>query len=173
MIEAEADNFGAASDTRFLRFNVHPVYWADKEYESDTAGLRNYTSHSWPIEPLADFRISAQADSSDPSKVYGWRVEYQNIYSLDLREMEVKVKLLRKVEKGLERLQSQFGYPETFAGYVARVGTVLGVKLYGWKADGNSTFMDGNRYRWNDASGISARVDQLTREWAKSIGVES
>jgi hypothetical protein len=168
LIDSDADS-GYGSETKFLRVFAYPVYWADKQYESDTAGLRNYRSSSWPLEPLADFRISAQADSSDPTKIYGWTVGYRDIFALELREAEVKVKLLRKIDRGLERLQSQYGYPESFAAYVARVGSVLGVKLYGWKAEGNATFMDGNRHRWTDASGISMRLDDLTRDWAKTL----
>jgi hypothetical protein len=168
LIDSSSDDM-YGSGTKFLRLHVHPVYWAEKQYESDTAGLRNYTSSDWPIEPLADLRIVAQADSSDPTKVYGWEVEYHGIYSLRLRDAEAKVKLLRKVNRGLEKLQSQYGYPESFAAYVARVGSVLGVKLYGWEAEGDATFMDGNRYRWTDAAGIAMRVENLTRDWSKTL----
>jgi hypothetical protein len=164
IIGAEKPN-DYGSDLRCLRFRAYPVRI------NEAGEIRNFSSGSYDHSPLADLVISAQADSSAPVRPYGFSVEYRNIYSLDLRQAEANVKLLRKLDKGLEKLQAEFGYAETYATFVARVGKVLGVKLYGWTGDARGFYSE-NDYRWTDATGIAGRIDHLTREWAKSAGIE-
>lgn len=156
---------GHADETRFLRFRAYPVRI------NEAGEIRNFSSGSYDHNPLADLVIGGQADSSAPDRPYGFSVEYRNLFSLDLRQAEANVKLLRKLDKGLDKLNAEFGYADSYPVFVARVGKVLGVKLYGWTSDDRGWYSE-NDYRWTDATGIASRVDHLTREWAKEIGVE-
>jgi hypothetical protein len=165
IIGAEKPSDSYSDDVRFLRFRAYPVR------VSDSDGIRNFSSGSYDHSPLADLVISAQVDSSDPMRPYGFEVGYRNLYSLNLREAEANVKLLRKLDKGLEKLNAEFGYADSYAMFVARVGKVLGVKLYGWTL-GDRGWYSENDYRWTDATGIAGRIDHLTREWAKTAGVD-
>lgn len=164
IIGVEKSSYSDPDETRFLRFRAYPVR------VSETDGIRNFSSGSYDHSPLADLVITAQVDSSAPARPYGFAVEYRNIYALNLSQAEANVKLLRKLDKGLEKLTAEFGYADTYATFVARVGKVLGVKLYGWTMDERGWYSE-NDYRWTDATGIAGRIDRLTREWCEKAGI--
>lgn len=133
--------------------------------------LRNYVegypdAHTW----LADLRITAQQTAGLAEQPYAWRVQYMKPYSVDLERAEIMVKTLRKIARGLERLEAEFGYPESFAAYVTRVGSLLKVKQYGWRAERGETFADGTGYRWTDAAGIVSHVQMVVRDHNKVEG---
>lgn len=134
--------------------------------------LRNLLDSSWPREPMADLVITAQADrSGSSSDAYGWRVEYKQPYAVELLRAEEMVKVLRKVSRGLDKMERELGYCESFGAYVARVGKVLGMSAYGWLADDSPSasgpgfqYSDG-RYRWTDAVGMASYVQGLVRDF--------
>lgn len=125
--ENSAGIFGDGGDCLRFKLTVH--------YLNEDGELRNYLDGSGVRrneDAFADLCITAQLDrsSDDP---YGWSVEYRDIYSVNAERAEVMVKTLRKVNRGLEKMQAELGYAETFAGYVARVAKVLGVKTFMWR----------------------------------------
>lgn len=138
---------------------VAPVYAGEDGF------LRNYTD-SWGDEPMADLRISAQADYVSED-AYGWRVEYAQPYSVDLRRAEMMVKTLRKVQRGLDRMERDLGYAESFGAFVARVGKVLGVSRYGWISEHGevSWQYSDNTYRWTDAAGMGLHLSRVVRDF--------
>jgi hypothetical protein len=142
-----------------LRISAHPVM------VTTTGTVRNYVDSVTP-EPWADLRITAQFDHV-ATQPYGWRVEYHNVYAVELARAEAMVKTLRKIERGLERLRAEFGYPESFAAYVARVAKVLGVKQFGWRSPDGGMFPNGTQYRWTDADGLASHVHTLVRDFTK------
>lgn len=130
--------------------------------------LRNYVDgYDDAHTSLADLRITAQQTSGLTAQPYAWRVEYREPYSVDLKRAEIILKTLRKIARGLERLEAEFGYPETFAAYVTRVGSLLKVTRYGWHAERGETFADGSRYRWTDAAGIVSHLQMVVRDHNK------
>lgn len=142
-----------------MRLVVSPVYVGEEGW------LRNFTD-LWGDEPLADLRISAQADYASED-AYGWRVEYAQPYSVDLGRAEVMVKLLRKIQRGLDRMERDLGYAESFGAYVARVGKLLGASRYGWESDNGerSWQYSDNTYRWTDAVGMGLHVSRVVSEF--------
>lgn len=147
-------------DRPTLRLTVRPVY-----IDADDGRLRNYID-SFGKEPLADLTINAQADYvSDDA--YGWRVEYKQPYSVTLRDAETMVKLLRKIDKGLAKLDAKLGRAESFGAYVARVAIVLGVEHFGKKVDANHDY-DGTGYRWLGAENFIYHVETVVSDFKKT-----
>lgn len=147
-----------------LEIVLHPVYI------TSAGEIRNYSSSGFDSEPLADLIVRASYDPklTSPGTTYAWATEYKDVYSVDLRRAEGMVKTLRKVDRGLERAQMEWGHPDTFAAYAMRVAKALGIKTYGYKADGRSNFYDGNDYRWVGAADLQYRINHLIAEHDKA-----
>jgi hypothetical protein len=119
--------------------------------------------------------VRAQGGLDDEQPPYGWEVEYRFDYATDLRlhEVERMVKLLRKVEKGLERSNAKLGYPDTLGAYIARVASILGVDAFGFFAPkGEKMWASGEIIRWDNASHltwtINDRIQYLREQRAKT-----
>ena len=147
----------------FLRIVLHPV-----KVTADGT-IRNFSTGSWDIEPLADFQLSASVDRSvDSSAPYGWTAEYRNAFSVDLRRAEQMIKLLRKVDRGMEKLRGEWGYPATFPVYVSRVAKIIGATSFGFAVDkGRGWSYDDGEYRWTDVDGMTYRINDIVREHQK------
>lgn len=128
---------------------------------SNTGEVRNFSTVGFDADPLGDLHVSAQLDRvATNGQPYGFKVEYREAFSVDLRRADAMVKTLRKVERGLTRIQTELGYAETFPAYLARVAKVLGIKQFGWRiGDRDGPLYEHNRYHWTDASGLSSYVD--------------
>lgn len=154
-------------EPKVLTLKAYPVYI------NEAGELRNFTSGSFDYEALADLAIRAQADSSGAA--YGWSVEYAQPYTVDLRIAEVMVKLLRKINKGLAKLDEKYGPAESYGHYVVRVADVLsvggeagtGIGQFGWKVSGGGSLMANNEYRWTGAAGFIAHVNHVVAEFTK------
>lgn len=156
LLNTETQDYGSP----VLTFSVAPVrLTADGE-------LRNITDSSFDHEPLTDLVISGQLDYV-ADDVYGYRVEYRNVYSVDCKRAEMMAKQLRKIQRGLDKIEADLGYPESFAAFVARVGSVLGAKAYGWRAHRRGGMYADNVYRWTDASGFASHVATLARDFKR------
>lgn len=149
-----------AWDNPVLMFSLTPVY--------DTSeGLRNPPSGSFDADPLSDLQVRAQLDLASEAP-YGWHVEYRQVYSVDLAQAERMVKTLRTIERKLAKYQAELGYPESFVAYAARVAQAIGAKQFGERAAGpRSMFMDGNQYRWGDATHLASWVGQAQDDFQK------
>lgn len=130
---------------RFLRLSAHPVYIIDGE-------VRNFVDGVMTDEPFADLRITAQHDERSSTGPYSWRVDYFQPYTVGLRRAETMVKTLRRIDRRMAAMQTELGYPESYAAYVARVGKVLGVKSYGWRSE--EMTINGTHYQWHGADWI-------------------
>ena len=131
--------------------------------------VRNYSSGSFDAEPMADLVIRAQYDSATGERgPYGWSVEYRDVFCVDLARADAMFKLLRKVNRGLEKLRNEWGYPESFAQYATRVAKILGITTFGWQRAGGSGLYDDNEYHWTDADGLRYRINELVAEHDKA-----
>lgn len=141
-------------------------------YLTEAGELRNFVSSgSLAEDPYDGLRITALADANaDLGDTYGWRAEYRDIFSVDLHRAESMVKTLRKITRGMEKLNAELGYPETFASYAARVAKVLGVKKFGWKVDGRSSTYADNEYRFGDAPTFTYRLTNVLAEYRQPAG---
>lgn len=155
LLDTDAKDYG--DSRRTLHFRAYPVYvLAD-------GSVRNFAG-SLDKDPLADLQITAQHDrvAANP---YGWRVEYRDVFSVDLNRAETMVKTLRRIERRMDAMRDELGYPESFAAYVTRVGKILGVKSYGQYR--REIFPNGSHYRWNGADYVSDYVRHACEEFAK------
>ena len=103
LVSHETNRYG--NDKPTLRFTVRPVR------VTANATIRHFTD-TFGGEPLADLAITAQLDhvAADPHP-YRWRTEYRQPYAVDLRRAQTMVRVLRKIDRGLERMRGQFGPP--------------------------------------------------------------
>lgn len=153
--------------TETQHFGERPTLqlWATPVKVATDGEVFNYVESSYDPAPLADLRVRAQHDYA--AEPYAWRVEYHSPYAVDLRRAQEMAKMLRKVERGLERVRLEYGYPESFPAYVARVGKILGIKRYGWRHPDGGIFPTGERYRWTDVDGMTSHVHTLVRDFGK------
>jgi hypothetical protein len=113
---------------------------------------------------FADFEVSALVKAE--YGVFGLSAEYRDVYSVDVFRAESMVKLLRKVNKGLERLNSERGWVDSndFAGYALRVAEVLGVREFYVENGERESRISGQRERRTDGAGVQLWVQQRVRE---------
>ena len=135
--------------------------------------VRNINSLSrYDQEPLADLRIEAQGHLSE-GRVYGWSVEYREVFSVNAERAEIMAKTLRKVARGLDKLEHEQGAPASFAQYLARVAKILGIKSYGYNASPqpNGWSHDHQEYRWMDVNGIDHYIGSQINKLVEKAGV--
>jgi hypothetical protein len=154
LLETETLNYGHAT----LRLIVRPVYLADD------GSVRNYVS-GFETEPLADLQINGQADYVSDN-AYGWRVEYRTPYSVDLAAAEAMTKLLKRIDRGVAKIDAQLGRAESFGAYVLRVAAVLKVDQFGWKVDPAKDIL-GTGYRWVDADQFGYHVATIVSDFKR------
>src|SRR4051794_5498652 len=96
--------------TVYLRLKAYPVKVLPD------GDIRNFSDHSWPREPLADLIIGAQVDNSGLRDPYGWDKgpTYEHPYEVTLDRAEAMVKTLRRINRGLDKIRAEYGYPETY-----------------------------------------------------------
>jgi len=81
--------------------------------------------HHPVLGDLDDLTVSCQLDPST-TEPYAWRVRYERV-NVDLYTGEKCIKVLRRINAGLERLTQKFGEPLSFGQYLLRVWEILGV----------------------------------------------
>ena len=115
--------------------------------------------------------ISATAGELEP---YAFSVEYRNLYSLDLAKAESAVKVLRKISKGLDKLNAKYGRADRFGAFVLRVADVLGIDSFVFN---KSESPNGWDIRVIDAEAAEYWINAAAREWKteteKKLGLAS
>jgi hypothetical protein len=159
LVSHETNRYG--NDKPTLRFTARPV-----RVTADGT-IRNFTD-TFGGEPLADLSLTAQLDhvAADPNP-YGWRTECRQPYAVDLRRAQTMVRVLRKINRDLERMRDQLGHPESFAAYLARVARALGVTRFCWATERRGWAYDDNEHRFADADEMTDHVNRLCRDFAK------
>jgi hypothetical protein len=77
------------------------------------------------------------------------------------------VRVLRKIDRALERMRGQLGHPESFTAYLARVARTLGVTRFCWATERRGSSYDDNEYRFGDANEMTYHVNRISRDFAK------
>lgn len=121
------------------------------------SGLHNPCS--WddpPIAALADLRITAQRDRRGTTGPwYGCELRYRDVFEVDLVRAKLMVKTLTIINRKMDRLAEQLGYPVDLADFCARCAIVLGATSkapFGvWHP--HLTY-NGTHYRWVDVNGL-------------------
>lgn len=132
-------------------------------YMGDDNTPRNAMDSDWDLAQYANLGITAHT-----SLEYGWygfEVHYIEPYRVSLRQAERQVKLLRKIQKALDRFDNEFGSTSDLPTFCARVTQALGCKTaqrYGHFETEMTT--NGTRYRWTDVDGLRSALDKFVSQ---------
>lgn len=161
----------AKHDLRFTARMTHTNYGGDYRYDNFTAEIRLMDGH-WvgdidtygnpeSLRAMRGLTITAQRnpDSENP-QWYGFQVEMSHFGNfVTLRDAERAVKVLRSVERKMDKLRDQLGYPQDLADYCARVAIAAGATSstpFGWY-ESEITY-NGTHYRWTNVDGLRERL---------------
>ena len=81
------------------------------------------------------------SERSEPGRLIGWEVAYGQPFCVNLSTAETYVKLLRAVQRKLDKYAAEFGVPEGFGQFALRVCKALGV----------TQFIGAERNHWSEA----------------------
>lgn len=126
----------------------------------DDEGRVRHPSGTWSgsLEaPYSDLVVTAQCNRREQDNSwYAVEFGYQDgHHAVDLRRAEVMVKMLRKVQRKLDKLEAEFGHSQELGVVLTRVASALGVQKFALTAT-----YSGDRYgqpyssdyRWMDAA---------------------
>lgn len=140
------------------RIVAHPVILAED-------GIRIPQFGRWQTgAEYADFEISAYL-SDDLPRAWGWEIRFAPNY-VDLKRAESYVRVLRRVERGIARVDRLIGPPTEFDGYLARVALTLGTDRYVVAGDGGIAFLNGSGFVFHDQDGIRDWIACQERTYA-------
>ena len=120
-------------------------------------------------EEYADFAVHAYlANRPGDEPIWGPGHSY-NSQRVELRDAERMIKLLRKVDKGLEKLRQEEGWlaPTDYCGYVLRIARILGIKTFYVHADEQAKMHGLGKWRKLDGSGVQSWLGELADKRAK------
>jgi hypothetical protein len=118
---------------------------------------------------LENLTVNSQGDS-DARRLYGWGVEYRQVFSIDARKAALMVRTLTTIDRRMERADQKYGRAATFGSYLARVADAIGAdaivrppsKATGWSYDDNAHQID------NIKDGIY-QVDRMIDRWSQAV----
>jgi hypothetical protein len=131
----------------------------------------NYYCKTW----LDCFRVSCQGGGMDGDiaakdgldGMYGHEVQYADLHSVDLRDVEMMYKLLRYVDRKLDAIRRDMGGTESTGHYFLRVCKALGIRKMAFKCTPEQFEFSGNRWRTTDLPGGQYAINQQIAEWIK------
>ena len=130
-------------DGDYVHFNLHPVTIGRTPDElqaldrGEGAGsvhndkVRNIScTYGWDTInglDLSGLQISSQGGGcSTDTRLYGFEVEYRNVFSIDTAKAERIAKTLTTIRKRMEKLSDKVGRPKTFGQFVGHVAKAIG-----------------------------------------------
>lgn len=157
-------------DHKFFHVIGKPVRMS---WEEDTQEWMPYGSfYTYQDEPFYDnLQVHSQGDV-ESGNVYGYDIEYRDVIGVNLQTAEKMIKVLRSVDRKLEKIQSELGYPQSFSAYLARAGKAMGISQYGFLPVTGRTFPSGASYAWHGATMIDAMVAERIKHLRTQAGVE-
>jgi hypothetical protein len=137
-----------------------PQFVARFCYLNEDGELRNPLGDRWEEgAEFADFTVSAYVGGANEG-AWGFQHGYLQPYRVELHRAEAMVKLLRKVEKGLERMNGERGYlrQDDFHQYVLRIAEVLRIKRFYVRNTTRAQAVSGQQFRATDGSGVQSWI---------------
>lgn len=158
------------SSTPSLSIELHPV--------TLEAGLkvRNLSWSDWGRDrnnpgELADLQLTAQLDQPIQG-FYAEKLGYRDVYLTTLIRAEAMVKVLRKVQRTLDRLEVRYGRADDFVTYAARVAEGIGASGFmRITRQGTSGLYDDAEYVYMDANALRWHLDDTVAKWAREKGL--
>jgi hypothetical protein len=118
-------------------------------------------------DTLDDLRLSVSgwSDSLDSAFKYWGEPAFQS-YSVNERKAEAILETLRKIRRGVDRIDAEYGSAASFGRYVQRVAKVLGITRVGFfPPRGESTWASGERIRFITTADAAGSIDRKLDEW--------
>lgn len=141
----------------------------DPDVNSDT--IRNMGGYGADSAPnglyLDDLYVNSQGNDDDATRhLYGWEVEYRNVYTVDARKARQMADTLETINKRMDKLETKYGRPATIGAYLLRVADAIGATrmVLPSRNHGASSYRDREHVIRDLASGASM-VDSLVRTW--------
>jgi hypothetical protein len=136
-------------------------------YPDAEGALRNPSfGLSEPYSDLTDLRVRCYLDHRTTDHwPYGTRFEYKP-HHVELPQAEGMVRVMRRLTKGMQTLQSTEGYLQEpdFAGYLLRVGRVLRVRRWYVRNTRLQEVRSGERFRLADGGVLQSWVASRIRD---------
>lgn len=138
-------------------------------YLNEAGEMRNTLGDRWEEgAEFADFGVHGYVPKpdNDPEYVWGFGYSYLQPYRVETHRAEQMVRLLRKVDKGMARLESERGWvgQEGFHAFALRVAEVLGIKQFYVKNNEKARQISGQFWRKTDGSGVQSWLDLQVQE---------
>jgi len=133
-------------------------YGVDDDYSDGLlwSGLR--------INCQGDDRSRERSGEGDGGAVYGFDVDYRDVYSVDLRKARRMAKTLDKLDKGLAKMTEARGYVRSYGEYIGRVAEVIGAAGIGFDRQ-NKLPRNGQRFDWMSIGDGVNRANHLIYLW--------
>ena len=116
-------------------------------------------------------QISCQGDERsalrDREPVYGFSLEYRDLYSCDLRKVRRMAKTLDTIDKALTKIADTRGYVQNFGDYVGRIAEAVRAESMLIQRDAKREEMTGHRWEvFTIGEGIN-RINALIYQWRR------
>lgn len=141
----------------------------DREINSDT--IRNISGFYADETPnglyLENLHVNSQGNNdADPRHLYGWDIDYRNVYSIDARKARLMAETLATIEKRMAKIEDKYGRPATFGAYLLRVADAIGATRFvvPVRNHGASSYR-GREHTIRDLSTGGSIVDGMIRTW--------
>lgn len=117
---------------------------------------------------LHQLMVNSQGDNGSSERhLYGWEVEYRDLFSIDLRKAQQMAKTLATIEKRIDALNEKYGRPGTFGTYLLRVADAIGATRIVWPQGVERSSYSEREHRIMSLYNGSSYVDGQVREWVK------
>jgi hypothetical protein len=143
----------------------------------DANGTIRNPSRSYRSDPhakWADFQVAAQLDDAGGADWYGRRVQYREVFTMELADAEMMAKHLRSLHRKLERLDAKFGSVTDFAGFMGRVADASGCEERPFVRkvnEGPGFGYDDNEYRFMTTDDLRWHLTEKVRAWREKHGI--
>lgn len=86
---------------------------------------------------------------------------YSQPFAVETYRAEIMLKMLRKIDKGMERLRSERGYTADFTEYALRVASVVGARVFYVRNGDKAREVSGSAFRRTDGEGVQYYVQSI------------
>jgi hypothetical protein len=148
---------------------------AGQNHGSATANtIRNASGELMRGLWLKDLEVRSQGEMhATPRRLYGWSVEYRNVFSVELREAERMAKTLKTIHARMEKADQTYGRPATFGAYLARVAVAIGADTF-IRPDGPQrgwSYAENGQRVMSIGDGVY-HIDRMIQKWAEPAPAE-
>ncbi len=98
-------------------------------------------------DPMADLRVAGYGNAKYRESALWATIEYSNVYSVNLGRAEHMLAVLKRIDKGLDKIREAEGWASDWSTYVGRVARILGVKRLIVESSPRQRDMSGEKYR--------------------------